>query len=75
MSAEPNVRKGDKIICENGHPIGEALRDLSPGDLNWSDAFGNWTEAGFQPAVGQQHLKCKICGARWVFPGLPDWMM
>lgn len=62
----PIVSKGMKITCENGHYIGEVLKDLYAGDIGWGDAFGNWA-AGVVMNVGQtEKPKCPECGAKFI---------
>ncbi len=63
-----SLYKGDKIICTNGHVIGEVLEDLAVGDRpnSWADCFGNWTQDDI-PKVGTMHVpKCATCGAEFI---------
>lgn len=61
----PIVTKGMKITCENGHYIGEVLKDLHAGDIGWGDAFGNWA-TGVDIQVGQTKQPfCPECGAKF----------
>jgi hypothetical protein len=57
------ARKGEKITCENGHPIGEIIRDIKIGEDFDPQALGNWIQE--EPIVGKVPPRCSICGEWW----------
>lgn len=62
-------RRGDLIVCANGHVIGEVLRDVGPSDPQWGDAFGNWRQPDV-PTPGSMHKPvCAQCGASFFKEG------
>lgn len=56
------LRRGDILVCENGHPICEADRDMNLGDLpgRWHEPLVNWRQD--QPSVGGPLPACVVCG-------------
>lgn len=65
---KPVVRKGDEVICENGHVVGVATRDIFLGDLNFGTAF-EWHQND-APMAGSFHIPaCEQCGAQFIREG------
>ena len=72
---KPVVAKGDLVTCTNGHVIGEALRDIKIGDLDWGSAFGNWRQADIPTPGYVGKPPCAICGAAFIHPDPGSWSM
>jgi len=61
MSAASNGgKKGDILMCRNGHEICELIEDLNVGDMNWASKFGKWRQP--EPTVGGPAPLCAVCG-------------
>jgi hypothetical protein len=69
---EPAYRKGQQIVCTNGHVIGEVLEDVHAGDMAWGDKFGNWTQDTIPKAGSYAKPVCAICGADFFKPNSWD---
>ena len=67
------LKKGDLVVCTNGHPIGKVLRDVPLGEVNtWVAAF-EWLQQD-APVVGRLHKPvCEKCGAH--FMAEHDWSL
>lgn len=51
------ARKGEMVICENGHSVGQMTRDLYLGEvLNGDEIEGIFVE------LGEVFPKCPVCG-------------
>lgn len=59
----PIVKKGQKIMCGNDHPIAIANRDVYKGDTNYYNAF-DFTFETNPPGKGTlpEYCLCGVCG-------------
>lgn len=55
------ARKGDILYCLNQHRMGEVLRDIEIGEMNWGDAFKLDDYPNLK--AGEPQPLCKTCGA------------
>lgn len=60
-------RKGEVLVCANGHEVGVVVRDVGPGDMNWGDAF-EWHIKDAPVLGSMDRPKCEVCGAE-IFKG------
>lgn len=58
------LNPGDLITCEAGHLVGEIIKPLELGQLNWGECAGNWRIE--PPVIGGPVRRC-FCGKRWCF--------
>lgn len=62
---DPVFKVGDQITCTAGHVIADVIKPLCVGDMNWHEAFGNWTQAPLLP--GQlSKPNCAVCGQPFI---------
>ncbi len=62
-----DVKKGDQIVCTNGHVVGVVTEDLFTGKRpgTWGDCF-HWLQQD-KPIVGSMHVPvCDMCGASFM---------
>lgn len=65
--------RGSKLTCSGcGLPICEVIRDDAyVGSNAWGRFFGNWRVP--EPATGTlvDHIRCPVCGGRWIKDKMP----
>lgn len=64
------LRKGDFVVCENGHVICEINADVALGDINYAHAFVNWQQTE-RPVPGETYTaetmpRCAHCGEAFI---------
>ncbi len=61
------AKKGEEIVCENGHVICEVAKDLRTGECHQPGNLRRWRDP--EPGPGTQDQPCCKCGAKW-FEGM-----
>ena len=56
------ARKGEVVVCENGHPVCELARDVNLGETFDPSDLVNWKQS--PPKIGDTAPRC-VCGARY----------
>lgn len=57
------IKKGDQIVCANGHVIADVLENIDAGTMAWGRYIGNWRQSDV-PIMGFKHKPvCAVCGA------------
>jgi hypothetical protein len=64
------ARAGEKVTCENNHPICTVAADLRQGEIVRRASFKDWTW-DYEPVSGQSTPNCPVCGSV-VFPVIGD---
>lgn len=63
-SSEPG-QAGDLVLCENGHIVGECIKDVTPFMVNtWGDCFKIYSDPNPTGKLAHQCL-CRRCGGSW----------
>ena len=64
IASKPIIHRGDIFLCENGHPMCEAIDDIELGESPWLNKIGKWRQT--ESKLGDPWPVCEICGARLV---------
>lgn len=63
---KPFAVKGETVVCENGHPIMDAARDLYKGvEQDAPNDWTNWRQPEPPRGAKAADIKCTVCGAPW----------